>query len=303
MVVAATVLVLWVYARGAQRASAWRRVGFVGGTAALFLALQSPLDALAEQSFALHQIQHLALLSLVPMLIALSAPAGPLLAGMPDWLRRSIYVPVSANRVVMAIFGMLSAPVAAAAYFIAAMLFWLQPGMQAVALQNETIHDLMHFSMLLAGMFLYFCAFDPRAPPTGSGYGARIFALLAVLLVNIPLGAFLSYKEAILYPAYAGVERIGLAPLADERVGGLIQYLPGSMMYVVAVLLVFRLWRHHESRLERWGQRGLRHGARVIDTGNALARRNLRFAIKLAVVCVFMFVAALASGLLMFVWI
>ena len=39
----------------------WRHTSFFGGLAALFVALQSPLDALAEHSFFMHQLQHLLL--------------------------------------------------------------------------------------------------------------------------------------------------------------------------------------------------------------------------------------------------
>lgn len=299
-IIAATALVLWLYARGAGRARPWQRAGFLCGTVILFLALQSPLDALAEESFAVHQLQHLALLSLAPMLIALSAPAGPLIAGMPVWLRRRVYGPVSANRAVRQVFGLLSRPFVAAACFIAAMLFWLQPAMQTAALNDEAIHEWMHFSMLIAGMFLYFSALDPRAPPTGSGYGTRIFSLLAVLLVNVPLGAYLSYKRTILYPVYGAEPHIGIAPLVDERIGGLIQYVPGSMMFVIVALLVFGLWTRHETRAEGWRRRGLARKPAAIAHGDTLARRNLRLALLLTAVGTFMFAAVLIAGVLEF---
>lgn len=299
-VVLATAFVLWLFARGAAKASTGQRIGFVAGSALLFLALQSPLDALAEDSFAMHQLQHLVIHALAPMLLALSAPAAALISGMPGWLRRRVYVPVASNRIVTAAFAGLSTPVGAAAAFIAALVFWLLPAAQARALASEFIHDLMHFSMLLAGMFLYFCAFDPRSPPTGARYGARVFALLAALLVNIPLGAYLSHKQALLYPAYGETARLGLAPLVDERVGGLIQYVPGSMMFVIAVLLVLRAWLADETRVEGWRKRGLlrRPFAAEAALAKSAGRRNLRLGLILGTVCALMFAAAIAAGIL-----
>ncbi len=297
-IVVATLLVLWIYARGSARASPWQRAGFFAGAALLFLALQSPLDALAQMSFAMHQLQHLALLSVAPMLLALSAPAGALLAGMPDRLRRRIYVPVSSNRPVRVTFRLLSRPAVAAVAFVSVLLLWLLPASQAAALSNAWIHDAMHFSMLIAGMFLYFCAFDPRPPPTGARYGARVFALLAALLVNIPLGAFLSYKSTAFYPFYPGPERLGRSPLLDEQLGGLIQYVPGSMMYVIAVLLALRAWHRSERRQEAWRRRGLGAREKEPRTGRIRAHRNLRLALTLAAVCAFMFAAAIMGGVL-----
>ena len=39
----------------------WQRVSFFAGLFCLFLALQSPIDALAEHMFSFHQLQHLLL--------------------------------------------------------------------------------------------------------------------------------------------------------------------------------------------------------------------------------------------------
>ena len=299
-VTVATILMIWLYARGAARTKPWQRIGFVAGSALLYLALQSPLDALADDSFAVHQLQHLVIHALAPMLLALSAPAAAMIAGMPRWLLCGAYAPVASVRGVRTAFAFLSNPVVAAFHFIAAMLFWLLPSIQERALLDRLLHDTMHFSMLLAGLFFYFCVFDSRPPPAGSGYGARVFALLTALLVNIPLGAYLSYKENALYPAYGETERVGLAPLVDERVGGLIQYVPGSMMFVIAVLLVLAAWRRHEVRLQGWRSRGFErrpHGRDALPRGT-LARRNLRLGLTLGGICVFLFTAAIVAGVL-----
>jgi putative membrane protein len=298
-VVTATLVVLWLYIRGFAQASPWQRIRFFAGSTLLFLAVQSPLDALADDSFALHQVQHLLIHALAPMLLALSAPAAALIAGMPQGLRRRTYMPVASLPLVRGTFGALSSPVVASAHYIAALVFWLVPAVQERALVDPLLHDAMHFSMLVAGLFLYFCVFDPRSPPAGAGYGARVFALLAALFVNIPLGAFLSYKETALYPAYGSVARVGLAPLVDEQVGGLIQYVPGSMMFVIAVLLVLAAWRRREMRLQLWRRRGVRrpYGADALSA-SALARRNARLGVTLGIVCALMFAAAIIAGIL-----
>ena len=77
--------------------SAWRSAGFLGGVMLVFLALESPLDALSEHLFFMHQIQHFLLHSAGPMLVMLAAPQGPLLAGSPPVLRHYVIGPVMAN--------------------------------------------------------------------------------------------------------------------------------------------------------------------------------------------------------------
>ena len=299
-IVTATGLVLWLYARGLAHASIVQRIGFAAGSALLLLALQSPIDALAAHSFALHQVQHVMVHALGPMLLGLSAPAAAMIAGMPSWLLRRAYVPIASVGSARTAFAFLSKPLVAAAHYIAALLFWLLPAVQKQALLDPLVHDLMHLSMLLAGLFFYFCVFDPRSPPVGSGYGARVFALLSALFVNIPLGAYLSYKETLLYPAYGSAERAGLTPLVDERLGGLIQYVPGSMMLVIAILLVLAAWHRREVRLQGWRNRGFSRRPYADDAlpQSTLARRNLRLGLTLGGICAFMFAAAIIAGVL-----
>jgi putative membrane protein len=289
-IVIATLLVLILYARGAAKSAWGQRAAFAIGAGLLFLALQSPLDSLAESSFAAHQVQHLVLFALAPMLLALSAPASSLISGMPLKLRRNLYAPVSSLRPVRVAFAVLAQPPVAALHLTAAMVFWLVPVVQAEALANPGLHDVMHFSMLMAGLFFWFSAFDPRPPPIGARYGRRIVAIVVVLVVNVLLGSYLSFKDTRLYPAYDELSSLGLPALADERLGGLIQYVPGSMMLVLGVILVLRGWSHREWRLEDWRARGF-HQVRSHD----LARRpsTRRVGLTLGVFSILMFTAAI----------
>ena len=292
VIVIATLLVLILYARGAAKSRWGQRAAFVVGAGLLFLALQSPLDSLAEASFAAHQVQHFVLLALAPMLLALSAPASSLISGMPLALRRHAYAPVSSLRPLRVAFAVLARPPVAALHLVAAMIFWLVPAIQAEALVNSAFHDVMHFSMLMAGLFFWFSAFDPRPPPIGARYARRIAAVLAVLVVNVLLGSYLSFKDTRLYPAYDEQSSLGLAALADERLGGLIQYVPGSMMLVLGVILVLRNWSRWESRLDGWRARGFVH-MRSREAAQSRTASTRRVGLILGIFSIFMFTAAI----------
>ena len=291
-IVIATLLVLILYARGAAKSRWAQRAAFAIGAGLLFLALQSPLDSLAESSFAAHQVQHLVLLALAPMLLALSAPVSSLISGMPLTLRRNLYAPVSSLRPVRVAFAVLARPPVAALHLIAATVFWLVPTIQAEALVNPALHDVMHFSMLMAGLFFWFSVFDPRPPPIGARYGRRIVAILVVLVVNVLLGSYLSFKDTRLYPAYDELSSLGLPALADERLGGLIQYVPGSMMLVLGVILVLRGWSRRESRLEGWRARGFPQ-VRSREVAESRKTSTRRAGLILGAFSIFMFMAAI----------
>jgi putative membrane protein len=57
---------------GARGAPVGRLLAFATGLLALIAALISPIDRLAEQSFAMHMVQHILLLDVVPILLIAS---------------------------------------------------------------------------------------------------------------------------------------------------------------------------------------------------------------------------------------
>jgi putative membrane protein len=83
---------------------------FYTGLAAIFLALQTPLDLVAEHVFYVHQLQHLLLRGVAPMLLMLALPAAPLVAGMPAALRRRVLVPVMTQGGVRGVFRFFGPP-------------------------------------------------------------------------------------------------------------------------------------------------------------------------------------------------
>ena len=87
-IVAGLVIAGALYVAGGRRgatASRWRNTLFFGGLIALALALLSPIKSLADHVFVIHQIEHMLLRSIGPMLILLSQPQAALMRGMPNW--------------------------------------------------------------------------------------------------------------------------------------------------------------------------------------------------------------------------
>lgn len=252
-----------------------RGVFFYAGLTSMFLALQSPIDTLSEHVFALHQVQHLLLHSLGPMLLMLAVSEGPLIAGMPEWLRRHVLAPVVTNRAVRAVFGLLSRPAAATFLFVGSLYFWQISEYHELTLFDEPIHYLMHLSMLFTGLLFFRRIFDPRPAPSGTGYGARLIMLCAAITGNILIGAFTTLKSAVLYPAYDTLGRLwNLNALTDELLGGIVIWIPGSMMCVIAALIVIRLWGDRETKVDDWRRRGF--AADAITTSSPLTQHRHR---------------------------
>lgn len=249
-----------IYLRGALRragsrraAPHWRHVAFIAGLLALIAALESPIDPMAERLFWVHQIQHMLLRMAAPMLIALSAPQATMIAGLPRSWRRRALAPLLRSSGVRTWWRAVRRPWPLFAIYVAALYIWQVPSIHDFALLDEPTHWLMHVTMLAAGLMFWTAILDPRDPPQGWSHQVRQVILIFAILSNMLIGAVLTLKPVVLYPAYDIAGRLWDTPaLADESAGGFLIWAPSSMMCLVAILLVFNLWnRAEERRLRR----------------------------------------------------
>jgi len=304
-----SLLALVIYGTGAWRrrhrtpaTKGWRHAAFVVGLAAIFIALQSPVDPIAERAFWMHQVQHLLLRMLGPFLIMLSAPQTIMTAGLPETIRRGILVPLVGNRWVRGFFGFFAHPVIATGLFIFTLVFWQVPGYHNLALRNEPLHYLMHISMLWSGLFFWWRVLDFRPRPLAAPFAARFLMLWIALAANIALGAYLFFKQQVLYRAYDDVGRLwDLGALADERAGALIIWLPGSMMTVIGILVVLGLWLRHERLTARRNTASPDPDRLMLQTSQnstVQADRNRGIALSLAAFVLLIVVILITLGLL-----
>ncbi len=279
-----------------QPVSALRHIGFFGGLLALLLALQSPVDGLAEELFFVHQVQHLLLRMIGPMLLALSAPQALLVAGMPLPLRRRLLAPLAAaapRRLLAPFLG----PVPLTLLFIGSLYFWQIPYFHELALERAGVHYAMHVSMLAAGLLFWWRIFDLRPPPRGLRFGARAAMLCFVILSNILLGASTTFTGGILYPGYGeGGLHFGYTPLADQQMGGITIWIPSSMMTVLAAILVIHRFGRDETRRFLRSLAGGRRPA-VAPTADR-SRSNRALALGFAAFALAAFLGAFAVGII-----
>lgn len=249
----------WVYARGfrhSEPGARWRAAAFYGGLVALAAALLSPIEPLADHVFAIHQVEHMLLRTIGPMLILIGAPQAVLMRGLPDWLRRPIVQPVVASNGVRSVFGFFSTPAVATFLFLFATYFWMVPRWHDIAILDEPIHYCWHVSLLVSGLFFFSVLFDPRPAPAGPRLGTRLAMFFVAAMGNILLGSFLSFKTHQLYFAYDAMGRFwGISPLSDEQIGGLTMWIPGTMMFAISALFVLYRWGVQEGRSHERRQR------------------------------------------------
>ncbi|WP_367399172.1 cytochrome c oxidase assembly protein [Halomonas sp. FL8] len=219
----------------------WRPLAFFLGVVAIYAVTQTHYDYLAQYMFFTHRAQHLVLHHAAPFLIALAAPLPVLAAGVPNQMKgfpgRAIAV-----RILWPLYRLLQHPVVAPMLFVGLIYFWLIPEVHFDAMLSRQLYQVMNWSMMLDGLLFWWLMLDPRTPEQGGlGYGTRIVVLLAVVPPQIFLGAYLTFSKYELFDVYAVCGRAWpLAPLADQQLGGLITWIPATMMSVLGVLIVIR---------------------------------------------------------------
>lgn len=302
-------LILAVYLRGVHRrrsvtqpVSAVRHALFLGGMLALFLPLQSPIDPMGERLFLAHQIQHLLLRMIGPMLVVLARPQAVLLAGLPEALRRRVVAPLMAQGPASRLYHFLTRPFIAFVLFIISLYFWQIPSVHNAALLDPLIHWSMHLTMLMAGLLFFAMIFGRRDGPTDPSHFLRIVLLFAGIVANILLGAITVFKTRVLYTAYDIEGRLfSIAPLTDETTGGFVLWVPASMMTIIAIIIVVYDWNLTETRRLRRGHgiSGPYHADAVVaglDAGARVAASSNRLGLLLGLAALTMFGLIIGTG-------
>jgi putative membrane protein len=220
------------YGAGARRAAGWpaaRTASFLAGMALLFAALQSGLHADGERSLAAHMVQHLVLTMVVPPLLVLGRPLALLVRGGPRAARRPA-AGLLRSRAARA----LARPGVALAIFAAVLVATHVPAFYDAALRTPALHDLEHVLYLGASLVFWQVVLAPEPQPRAVSPLLRILLLLAAMVPMAAVGVALLVPDAAVYATYA--HALGADALADQRRGGSIMWLWGTLLLAVAVL-------------------------------------------------------------------
>jgi putative membrane protein len=250
-----TVLVWWWYQRGVRRLEThvhpvpfgrrfWTRVGILIG----FLAVIPPIDSVADSLYVVHMLQHFLLEMVAPFCLALGAPLAPLIAGLPETLRRRLLVPLVRCRPLQWLFRAWVHPLGAALMFAAVCGFWLLPGPFTATVLSGTIDGLCHATLLLVGLFFWWMVLDPR---TRRPRDYLVHFVILMLLMNffIVIAAYITMTSRNLYPVYDLTSRAwGLPERVDQQLGGLLLWIPGSLIHILGALVIFHRWIHDDAR-------------------------------------------------------
>ncbi len=215
-------------------------VAFLFGAFVMLFALVSPIDEIGDRYlFSVHMTQHLLLTLVAPPLM---------LVGTPGWMLR----PLLRDPVVMRAARFFTNPLICFAIFNVNFLAWHLPSLYDATLQNETLHIFEHLLFIGTAFLNWWPILSPLPELPRLPAPAQILYLFAQALPATILGAFIVFAPAPLMPTYAAAPPIfGVNALTDQLFSGMIMWMPGGMVYLIALSIVWFSWMEREERVEQ----------------------------------------------------
>jgi putative membrane protein len=208
-----------------------QRLSFSAGLLVLFASLNGPIHDLSDYYlFSAHMVQHLLLTMLMPPLM---------LYGVPGWMLR----PLLRNRVLQAIAKRITRPIACYLIFNIVIAGWHIPAMYNAAMESHDIHILEHLMFMAAAVLMWWpLASQLPELPRLAYPGQMLYSFLMTLPMSV-VAVYIVMADTVLYPFYSSAPRImKLSPMEDQLLGGLIMWVPGGLIFMIIMTVIFFKW-------------------------------------------------------------
>ncbi len=228
----------------------WHGWCFFAGWVFMLLGLVSPIDTYSDDLFWVHMVQHVFITMLVAPLMLLGAPATLALRSASPRIRTSYLVPFLNSRLVR----VLTWPPAAIIIYIASVWSWHWPDAYDAAIASEAVHFVEHGVFLFGAVLLWWMVIGVDATRLRPHHVWRCALLVLAIMQNIGLGVILINVGDAIYDTYAtaaAVREWGPTALIDQRIGAGIMWVPGSMMFALAVIMTVYFWAEREGFKDR----------------------------------------------------
>lgn len=226
--------------RGSSLATGWRLTSYLAGITALVLALLSPIDTMQEILFIMHMVQHELLMMIAPPLLFLAAPFPIALWGMPAGPRRMLRHVFSSPSQGRSLLKTITSPQVSLMIFLITLWGWHDPNAYNGALRIAWLHDAEHLTFFGSSMLFWWHV--TGAAPHIHGrmkLSARVLYVLLVFFLNLGPSVAITLADKPIYTFYVDAPRpFDITVMDDQRIGGLIMWIFGGMMYAATALIL-----------------------------------------------------------------
>jgi len=239
---------LWQHAAPGAGISRARVCAFTLGWLASVAALLSPIDPLGGQLFSAHMVQHEILMLIAAPLLVVGRPIGAFLWGLPPAWRRHAWQTCRRSGV-QGFVRWLTGPATAWLVHAIALWGWHVPVLFDASVRSDLVHTAQHASFFGTALAFWWALVRPGAGRATHGLAALY--ILTTAMHTAALGALLTFAPSVWYTVYVDTAPTwGMDALEDQRLGGLIMWVPAGFVYLAIALTLFASW------LKELGRRG-----------------------------------------------
>ena len=224
-------LYIWASRHLRQSPTDAQKIFFASGLLLMFATLNGPIHDLSDDYlFSAHMVQHLLLTLAIPPL---------LLAGTPGWMLRPV---LSRRGIRPAAFFFTRAKIAFVVFNLT-IAFWHLPIFYNAAMAHHSLHIVEHLMFMAAAVLMWWPLMSQLPELPRLAYPGQ---MLYSFLISIPMSivaVYIAMADHVLYPAYNAAPRVlPLTPLEDQLFGALIMWIPGGIIFMIIMTVVFFKW-------------------------------------------------------------
>lgn len=224
----------------AKRVLKMQAVAYYCGCAVLAIVLSPSFDGLADESFAWHMVQHVAIALVAAPLLLMGAPLLYLLGTLPRNAARILAKALNAQPL-----STLFSPVCAWLCFVAFLWISHFSGLYNAALDNEWIHAAEHAAYVGLALLFWSAVVQTGFVPHPLGYGTRMLYIFLAIPQGAFLGVALFMTRAPLYAHYVAANGM-TAALADQHNAGAVMWVGGGLLFFGSFMLTAATWAARE---------------------------------------------------------
>jgi putative membrane protein len=162
-----------------------------------------------------------------------------MLRGLPPWALHGIVRPIVGNGTSRRAYDLFTNPIITTVLFLGMLYIWQVPFLHNLAVRNDAVHELMHTTLLFSGFLFWWLVIDPKPHRSRLHHGLRVLYLGLIVIPNTLLGAGITFNGNLIYDAYYDFPQpLGMDPLIDQQLGGLLLWVVGDMMSIITAGVV-----------------------------------------------------------------
>jgi putative membrane protein len=225
----------------------WRSLCFYAALLVLAVALSSPIEALSEEVFWAHMVQHVLLLVVAPPLMLVARPWVRLWRVLALGARRSLGRSIAlGERMEPVRWGLraVGRPLPSFLLFSVVLLAWHLPPLFDATLSSSALHVLEHTLFFGTALMLWKHVID--SPPLHAPLSSlqRVIYVVGAMVVSWALAVVLALAPHPLYAHYAHelTRPGGISAIADQQVAAGVMWVPGSVTFVIVIFIYVHRW-------------------------------------------------------------